>query len=139
MLLVVDFATENSLDYFLLNWDTYSNLTGPDKISVTSDSLLILVAYSTNRKGWMLCAEVVSASDDPHVSTVIKTSFDLWRTGWSTFVQVRINGIWLGSHDVVVHTFTRESESFLRDLPPPCPTEAVAAGECGCHVDRFEV
>ena len=22
---------------------------------------------------------------------------------------------------------------------PPCPTEAVAAGECGCHLDRFEV
>ena len=84
---------QNSLDYFLLNWDTYSDLTGPDNISVTSDSLLVLVVYSTNHRGWMLCAEVVSAFDDPHVSIVIKTSFDLWRTGWSTFVQVLINGI----------------------------------------------
>ena len=41
-LLVNDFATENSVDYFLLDWDTYSESTGPDDISVTSDSLLVL-------------------------------------------------------------------------------------------------
>ena len=60
---------------------TYSESTGPDNMSVTSDSLLFWLSdYSTNHKGWMLCAEVVSAVDDPHVSTVTRESFDLWRT-----------------------------------------------------------
>ena len=31
-----------------------------------------------------LCAEVVSAVDVPHVSTVTRESFDLWRTGLLT-------------------------------------------------------
>ena len=31
------------LDYFLLKWDTYSEFTGPENISVTSVSLLVLV------------------------------------------------------------------------------------------------
>ena len=41
----------------------------------------------------MLCAEVVSAVDDPHVSTVTRESFDLWRTGWLTFVQVLLASV----------------------------------------------
>ena len=86
-------TTEKSFAYFLLNSDTYSELTGPDNISVTSDSLLVLVVYSTNHKGWMLCAEVFSAVDDPHVSTVTRQPFDLWHTGRLTFVQVLLASI----------------------------------------------
>ena len=73
----------------------------------------------------------MSAVGDPHVSTVTSASFDLWRTGWSTFVQVplasvdqskffwsvvasdctevRINGLWLRSHDAVVHSGSLKS------------------------------
>ena len=41
----------------------------------------------------MLCAEVFSAVDDPHVSTVTRESFDLWRTGRLTIVQVLLASI----------------------------------------------
>ena len=93
-LLVDDFATENSLDCMLLDGDTYSESTGPDDIAVTSDSLLFRSSdYSTNHKGWLLCAEVVSAVGVLHVSTVTRESFDLWRTGWSTFVQVPLASV----------------------------------------------
>ena len=43
--------------------------------------------------GWLLCAEVVSAVSDPHVSTVTRESFDLWRIGWLTFVQVPLASV----------------------------------------------
>ena len=80
--------------HLLLDGDTYSESTGPDDISVTSDSFLFWSSdYSTNHKGWLLCAEVMSAVGDPHVSTVTKESFDLWRTGWSTFVQVPLASV----------------------------------------------
>ena len=49
-LLVDGFAIKNSLNYLLL-------ATDPDDISVTSDSLLFWSSdYSTNHKGWLLCA-----------------------------------------------------------------------------------
>ena len=78
----------------------------------------------------------VGAIGDPHVTTLTGDSFDLWRTGWSTFVkfplkvsvkllvrgdvcpyggsrcapsylqQVRITGSWLGGHDVSVSRVT---------------------------------
>ena len=57
-LLVDDFAKENSLNYLLLAGDTYSESTDPDDISVTFKSLLFWSSdYSTNHKGWLLCAE----------------------------------------------------------------------------------
>ena len=58
-LLVDDFAIENSLDYLLFfAGDMYSESTDPEDISVTSDALLFWSSdYSTNHKGWPLCAE----------------------------------------------------------------------------------
>ena len=88
MLLGDDFATENSLDDLLLDCDPYSELTGPVGIAVTSDSLFWSSDYSTNHKGWLLCAEVVSDVGDPHVGTV-----DVWRIGWSTFVLVPLASV----------------------------------------------
>merc|ERR1719374_443716 len=43
--------------------------------------------------GWNLCESdtpitTVSATGDPHVTSVTGEKFDLWKTGWSTFVQV---------------------------------------------------
>merc|ERR1719374_511169 len=43
--------------------------------------------------GWNLCESdtpitTVSATGDPHVTSVTGESFDLWKTGWSTFVQI---------------------------------------------------
>ena len=94
-----------------------------------------------------MCIEVASASDDPHVSTINSDSFDLWRTRWSTFVQVhlasvgagcwcevmfvctevqhvllhflhqvRINGSWLGTHSISVHSGSLESSNLSRAL-----------------------
>ena len=40
-----------------------------------------------------MCTEVASASGDPHASTINSDSFDLWRTGWSTFVQVHLASV----------------------------------------------
>ena len=49
---------ENSLNYLLLVGDMYSESTDPEDISVTSDALLFWSSnYSTNHKGWLLCAE----------------------------------------------------------------------------------
>ena len=33
-------------------------------------------------------APTASAHGDPHVSTITGETFDLWKTGWSTFVQI---------------------------------------------------
>ena len=48
--------------------------------------------------------------------------------------------------DVAAHFKLRPFDSVLDGAPdrpvprpPPCPTEAVAAGVCGCYVDRCEV
>jgi len=83
----------------------------------------------------------VSANGDPHVQNMIGDTFDLWKTGWSTFVQipqnedgsvkllvrgdvrrygrdpcapsflqqVRINGTWLGDHEIIVRAGSLES------------------------------
>lgn len=145
-LLVDHFATENAFDYVLLDGNTYSGLSGPDDQPVTSDSVLFWSSdYSTTHKGWRMCTEVASAVGDPHVSSIAGDSFDLWRTGWSTFVQVplasegspkllirgdvrpyggaqcapaflqqvRINGSWLGTHDITVRGGSLESSNPL--------------------------
>ena len=59
-LLVDDFATENSLDYLLLAGDTCSELTDPDDISVTSDSLLFghQITAQTTRDGCCVLSNV---------------------------------------------------------------------------------
>jgi len=142
---VDDFATENGFDYLIFNGTKYSGLTGPDDGPVTSDTELFWSSdYSTTHKGWRMCTEPApSAVGDPHVSTITGDSFDLWRTGWSTFVQiplasiepsqllvrgdvrpyggapcapaflqqVRINGSWLGNHDISVHGGSLESSN----------------------------
>ena len=42
----------------LLAGDMYSESTDPEDISVTSDALLFWSSnYSTNHKGWLLCAK----------------------------------------------------------------------------------
>jgi len=141
---VDDFATENSFDYVLFDGIKYSGLTGPDGLPVTSDSVLFWSSdYSTTHKGWRICTPGASAVGDPHVKSITGDPFDLWRTGWSTFVQVplasddspkllvrgdvrpyggapcvpaflqqvRINGSWLGTHDITVHGGSLESSN----------------------------
>ena len=48
--------------------------------------------------------EVASATGDPHVSTIIGDSFNLWRIGWSTFVQIPLASVkpswWLVRGDI---------------------------------------
>jgi len=133
----------------VLDGKTYTGLSGPDQIEVTPDSVMTWETdFGTTHKGWLMCTEPpemrVFAIGDPHVSTITGDSFDLWRTGWSTFVkiplevsekpdkllvrgevrpyggspcapsylqQVRINGSWLGGHDVSVHGGSLESSS----------------------------
>jgi len=91
---VDDFATENAFDYVEFDGNQYSGLTGPEETNVTSDSVLFWTSdYSTTHKGWRMCTEVASAIGDPHVSTITGDSFDLWRTGWSTFVQVPLASV----------------------------------------------
>ena len=83
---------ENSLNYLLLAGDMYSESTDTEDISVTSDALLFWSSdYSTNHMGW-LC-RIMSAVCDSHVSTVTSASFHLWRTRWSTFVQVPLASV----------------------------------------------
>jgi len=146
---VHDFAVENNFDKMILDGTIYTGLTGPDQVAVTPNSVLSWETdFGTTHKGWMICTESlemrVSAVGDPHVSTITGDSFDLWRTGWSTFVkiplevseepdkllvrgevrpyggspcapsylqQVRINGTWLGGHEVSVHGGSLESSS----------------------------
>ena len=47
------------------------------------------------------------------MSNVTREPFDMWRTGWLSFVQVLLASVEL--------------------------SKEVAAGECGYHVDRFDV
>jgi len=146
---VDDFATENNFDSMVLDGKTYTGLSGPDQIEVTPDSVMTWETdFGTTHKGWLMCTEPpemrVFAIGDPHVSTITGDSFDLWRTGWSTFVkiplevsekpdkllvrgevrpyggspcapsylqQLRINGSWLGGHEVSVHGGSLESSS----------------------------
>ena len=51
----------------------------------------------------MLCADAVSAVDDPHVSTVTRKSFD----GWLAFVQILLASVELSKILVLgdVHVF----------------------------------
>ena len=85
---------KNAFDYVEFDGHRYSGLTGPEETPVTSDSVLFWTSdYSTTHKGWRMCTEVASASGDPHVSTINSDSFDLWRTGGSTFVQVHLASV----------------------------------------------
>lgn len=93
---VDDFATENTYDNMVLDGVTYTGLTGPDQVAVTPDSVISWETdFGTTHKGWMICTQSleervppVGAIGDPHVSTLTGDSFDLWRTGWSTFVKI---------------------------------------------------
>jgi hypothetical protein len=143
------FTTENTFDTLVLDGHTYTGMNGPDQVAVTPNSVMTWESdFTTTNKGWMICTESIEnrvfAIGDPHVSTITGDSFDLWRTGWSTFVkiplevseqpdkllvrgevrpyggspcapsflqQVRINGSWLGGHEVSVQGGSLESSS----------------------------
>ena len=59
----------------------------------------------------MLCADAVSAVDNPHVSTVTGKSFDLWRTGWLAFVQILLASVELSKILVLGDVCHDECES----------------------------
>ena len=72
----------------------YSESTDPEDISVTSDALLFLVIKLQHKpQGVAVVYRIMSAVDDSHMSTVTSASFHLWRTRWSTFVQVPLASV----------------------------------------------
>jgi hypothetical protein len=97
---VVEFSTENSYDILTVNDIEYSGLTSPDHVELQASSGMTWTTdWGTTHKGWRICVEdfttttpVVDvtphAVGDPHVSSITGETFDLWRTGWSTFVQI---------------------------------------------------
>jgi len=97
---VVEFATENTYDLLTVNNIEYSGLTSPDQVELQASSAMTWTTdWGTTHKGWRICVEdfttttpVVDvtphAVGDPHVSSITGETFDLWRTGWSTFVQI---------------------------------------------------
>ena len=61
--------------------------------SLCGHSVLFWSSFdSTTHKGWDV-AEVAPAIGDLGVSTNIGDSFNLWRTGWSTFVQISLASV----------------------------------------------
>lgn len=90
---VDDFATENNYDTLVLDGTTYTGLAGPDQVAVTSTSVMSWETdFGTTHKGWKICLDSLEerayAIGDPHVRSITGDSFDLWRTGWSTFVKI---------------------------------------------------
>jgi hypothetical protein len=95
---VVSFATEKNYDILNVDGAQYSGLTSPDLVEVSASSTMTWSTdWGTTHKGWRICVEEfttttpvidVFAVGDPHVSSITGESFDLWRTGWSTFVQI---------------------------------------------------
>mmetsp|Transcript_19269 Transcript_19269/g.51468 ORF Transcript_19269/g.51468 Transcript_19269/m.51468 type:complete len:803 (-) Transcript_19269:275-2683(-) len=114
-----------------------------------------------------------SAVGDPHVSSVTGETFDLWRTGWSTFVQiprhpgqemsrlwvrgevrpytaapcapaflqqVRVNGSWLGTHEVSVHAGSLESSNpFYVTLDGGEPMHLSAEGDTTFNLGKGDL
>ena len=61
---------------------------------VTSDSVLFWPSdYSTTLRERRVCTAVALAIGDTDVSTITRDSFDLWRIGWSTLVQVPLASV----------------------------------------------
>ena len=96
-LYVVDFSTEKGYDVLTVNGVEYSGVTSPHDVAIqASSSITWSTDYGTTHKGWRMCSEepstttpvLVFALGDPHVSSVTGETFDLWKTGWSTFVQI---------------------------------------------------
>mmetsp|Transcript_19268 Transcript_19268/g.51464 ORF Transcript_19268/g.51464 Transcript_19268/m.51464 type:complete len:768 (-) Transcript_19268:30-2333(-) len=98
---VSDFSTEKGYDFLTVNDEKYSGLTSPHLVALEAGSLFVWSTdWGTTHKGWRICVEdfttttpvadedTMYAVGDPHVSSITGETFDLWRTGWSTFVQI---------------------------------------------------
>jgi len=87
------FSTEKGFDVVSLDGTSFSGLSGPAEMEIHTTSVLTWTSdWGTEQSGWRLCTVAleapVSAVGDPHVNTITGESFELWKTGWSTFVQV---------------------------------------------------
>jgi len=94
---VVEFETELSYDVLTVDGVDYSGLDSPHLVEVAASSQITFTSdWGTTHKGWKMCTDNVSTTDgisiyavgDPHISSVTGEAFDLWRTGWSTFVKI---------------------------------------------------
>jgi hypothetical protein len=94
---VVEFETELGYDTLTVEGVVYSGLDSPDLVEVAASSQITFTSdWGTTHKGWKVCTDDATTTEgistwavgDPHISSVTGEAFDLWRTGWSTFVQI---------------------------------------------------